>query len=351
MTYNKTSAATQTPSNHDVRPDADKVINIRALDAKQFIIWKCDLTVAIIADRRLTSTEKIVAIVILGHVNGETMTTKNYTTDQRIMDETGLSERAVQRARLALKRKGWLTWQAGPYGKGNRDYRITGTNLASIRAEQATLREARRAKRQAAEGTPSPVMDDARHPSSMTPSPVTDDAPTLDLTIDRPLKERETRAREPGRPDEGLAAEAVRTGASQLPLPMPPVIVRSTPPSHRAEGKHPIPDDWQPSARAYAVAGECQQSVKDIEGIFRDYIAAHGKQYADFDAAFCKFIRTQRGFERGGGGRNHPPGRGSIIAALDRDIERLERKIAISREAAGGTVIDHDPQADVVVRR
>ena len=103
--------------------------------------------------------------------------------------------------------------------------------------------------------------------------------------------------------------------------------------------KMPIPADWKPPERAYDLAREYGQSVAKVEGIFRDYCAANGVKYIDHDAAFCNFIRNQSKFERGRGNgvqANGATGRGSIIAAFDREIAERERTIAARRAALEG---------------
>lgn len=85
----------------------------------------------------------------------------------------------------------------------------------------------------------------------------------------------------------------------------------------------PLPESWQPPDIAYALASECGTTVPYVEAIFRDYLKSSGKLYADHDAAFCNFVRNQRKFN----GQNHGktsdnPKSGSLIAALDRALER-----------------------------
>ncbi len=91
-----------------------------------------------------------------------------------------------------------------------------------------------------------------------------------------------------------------------------------------------LPDDWQPSERAYVIAEQFGQNVQIVEGIFRDYCASSGKLYADHDAAFHNFIRNQKTFNRGSG--DAKPKNGIIQAADD-----LRRKIASFDGPARGT--------------
>jgi hypothetical protein len=107
------------------------------------------------------------------------------------------------------------------------------------------------------------------------------------------------------------------------------------------KGKRPIPPDWIPPQRAYALADQFRQSVEHVEGIFRDYCAANGVLYADHDAAFCNFIRNQARFDNRGRANvfpnNHGQVRGSIVGAFDRQIAHLEREIASDREVRSDT--------------
>lgn len=63
----------------------------------------------------------------------------------------------------------------------------------------------------------------------------------------------------------------------------------------------PLPENWQPPARAFDVAAALGLTVPPIEARFRDYLKSSGKLYADHDAAFCNFIRLTPKF----GGGNH----------------------------------------------
>lgn len=85
----------------------------------------------------------------------------------------------------------------------------------------------------------------------------------------------------------------------------------------------PLPENWTPSLRALQVAEDNGVSAQIVEQIFRDYLKSSGKLYADYDAAFCNFLRNQRRFN---GNANHAkadnPKSGSLIAALDRALER-----------------------------
>jgi hypothetical protein len=63
----------------------------------------------------------------------------------------------------------------------------------------------------------------------------------------------------------------------------------------------PLPDNWVPPSRAFPLAESLGVSVAAVESRFRDYLKANGKLYADYDAAFCNFIRNTPKF---GGGNN-----------------------------------------------
>ena len=117
---------------------------------------KRDLDRCIRADRRLTSSEKIVAEAILDFMNSRTGAT--YPSDLALSDRTGLSVDAIKRARAKLKQTGWLDWTNRP-GFTN-DYRVLTGNIPAIEAEQAALDEARRNASQRPAGTGgTPCMD------------------------------------------------------------------------------------------------------------------------------------------------------------------------------------------------
>lgn len=89
----------------------------------------------------------------------------------------------------------------------------------------------------------------------------------------------------------------------------------------------PLPPDWKPPDRSIALAAEHGASVPQVEAIFRDYLASSGKRYADYDAAFCNFVRNQKNFTGGRNGerphRNRaasPGGAGSTAATRETDF-------------------------------
>lgn len=64
--------------------------------------------------------------------------------------------------------------------------------------------------------------------------------------------------------------------------------------------------DWAPPERAFEIAKDLGLSVREIEPRFRDYLASSGKRYADYDAAFCNFIRNTPKFNGGPNGHARP---------------------------------------------
>jgi hypothetical protein len=86
----------------------------------------------------------------------------------------------------------------------------------------------------------------------------------------------------------------------------------------------PLPSDWTPSLRALQVAEENGVSAQIVEQIFRDYLKSSGKLYADYDAAFCNFLRNQRRFNGSGNAKTDSPKGGSLINAIDRKLAALE---------------------------
>jgi hypothetical protein len=70
--------------------------------------------------------------------------------------------------------------------------------------------------------------------------------------------------------------------------------------------KHPIPVEWQVPKRAIEIASELKLDYKPIEAQFRDYLSSTGKQYIDYDAAFCNFVRNAPKFNGAGNGQGRP---------------------------------------------
>jgi hypothetical protein len=88
---------------------------------------------------------------------------------------------------------------------------------------------------------------------------------------------------------------------------------------HRTRKKKgPLPDGWQPPQRAYNLAVSLGLSVENIEPRFRDYLASSGKQYLDYDAGFCNFIRNTPKFN---GGRSEKSG--NVVDASAQLSERI----------------------------
>jgi hypothetical protein len=56
----------------------------------------------------------------------------------------------------------------------------------------------------------------------------------------------------------------------------------------------PLPEGWQVPQSAIDLARERGVDIRDIEGRFRDYLKSSGKQYVDYDAAICNFVRGAR---------------------------------------------------------
>lgn len=106
--------------------------------------------------------------------------------------------------------------------------------------------------------------------------------------------------------------------------------------------KIPTPDSWKPNAAHAALCVEHGYSLDQMEELFRDVGKSNGYRYIDHDAAFRNFIKNQQNFKRGsshGARQNSPPGRGSIVHALDGAITHLEREIAADNEMRAGAVV------------
>ena len=249
---------------------------------------------------------------------------------------------------------GWLTFGAGHFKTKVRVLMMPGTS--SHVADRAATSQPDMADRAATD-----LADRAATMNTTSRTPPEDYHQQGPLACARGARERDPAALEPDERS-GLAREAVEGGVSQRQAAKLLGVAESTlrethmresraenarksrtgsaaTKAHRAKtsarGKRPLPPDWQPPPDAYALADQCGQSVPVIEGKFRDWCAASGKLYADHDAAFRLFITRERSFERGGG-RSHPPGRGSIVGAFDRDLERRESEIASKR----GSIVD-----------
>tara|TARA_R110000868_G_scaffold404413_1_gene682571 strand:- start:957 stop:1805 length:849 start_codon:yes stop_codon:yes gene_type:complete len=68
--------------------------------------------------------------------------------------------------------------------------------------------------------------------------------------------------------------------------------VRAPKPRKAKPSKVPLPENWKPSDRAREIATELRIDVTDQESRFRDYLAANGVEYANYDSAFCNFVRN-----------------------------------------------------------
>lgn len=109
------------------------------------------------------------------------------------------------------------------------------------------------------------------------------------------------------------------------------VVTRARPPKKQLG---PLPDDWKPPDRAFALAKECGTEVSHVEPVFRDYLKSSGKLYADHDAAFCNFIRNQHKFS---GQRANPHGRRTI---QDAARDQHEKFLAKFQEPAPDSLCD-----------
>lgn len=61
----------------------------------------------------------------------------------------------------------------------------------------------------------------------------------------------------------------------------------------------PMPDGWIFPERAKEIAKKLNLGWEEIAARFQDYIASTGKQYADYDAAVCNFVRNTPKFNGG----------------------------------------------------
>lgn len=93
----------------------------------------------------------------------------------------------------------------------------------------------------------------------------------------------------------------------------------------------PLPENWQPPDNAYVLATESATTVSTVEPIFRDYLKSSGKQYADYDAAFCNFVRNQNKFNGNRNGKDN--GRRTVHDAA-KDL--LAKVRSFDAEPAGG---------------
>jgi hypothetical protein len=58
--------------------------------------------------------------------------------------------------------------------------------------------------------------------------------------------------------------------------------------------RNALPDDWKPSLEAIDLARARRINVMLVASKFRDTIKAEGKTYDDYDAAFLRWVRTER---------------------------------------------------------
>jgi hypothetical protein len=123
---------------------------------------KRDIDRCIRADRRLTSSEKIVCETIVDFMNAKTGAT--FPSDQAVSDRTGLCVRVVIRARFKLRKTGWLSWSSAT-GRSN-SYRLLTGNIGPIQAELDALDAARKRTRGNQSGD---AQNGATYDSGVTP--------------------------------------------------------------------------------------------------------------------------------------------------------------------------------------
>jgi uncharacterized protein YdaU (DUF1376 family) len=135
----------------------------------------------------------------------------------------------------------------------------------------------------------------------------------------RLLREREYVSRQAVKSSAGGKAKALkdrqRRSARGLPNDMPNECQIDAPTptptpkkeskieaSHKKNGRGrttPLPVEWHVPKRATEIARELSVDVRATEGQFRDYLKSSGKQYIDYDAAFCNFVRNVPNFSKG----------------------------------------------------
>lgn len=113
----------------------------------------------------------------------------------------------------------------------------------------------------------------------------------------------------------------------------------------------PLPENWTVPHRAIQIAAELGLAIEPIEGRFRDYLAASGKLYADYDAGFCNFVRNTPNFNGGNRGqgisnyRTDPgPGRATSREALQ--LAAMGRGAANRLEEGAAARRGGDPSGD-----
>jgi hypothetical protein len=101
----------------------------------------------------------------------------------------------------------------------------------------------------------------------------------------------------------------------------------------------PLPENWCPSVRSYQVAEEHGVNVQIVEQIFRDYLKSSGKLYADYDAAFNNFLRNQRNFNGNANAKPKAKSSGSLLDAIDRELEKASFEENSSAALSTGSVL------------
>jgi hypothetical protein len=272
--------------------------------------WKRDIDRCIRADRRLTSSEKIVAEAIVDFMNAKTGAT--FPSDQAIADRTGLSSQIVLRARANLKKTGWLDWDI-IRGLVNH-YRVLTGNLEAIEAEQAALDEARKQARKRPDNTSvtddTPITNDRRPPSPVTDTPITNDRgppspvigdpyhgrqsnPLKEPTERNPLKEPTKKTKEEEEPPGGGAPTGkVFRPDGDAPSPDSESSVEKAPtrPMPKTATPRPIPDDWPLTEARRKYAEYFGQNAERLHEKFVTHYRKTGRRIACWDIVFNEWV-------------------------------------------------------------
>ena len=114
----------------------------RRREIKEFTSWKLDLQKYVAADPRLKPADKLVAVYILGRLNGETQIT--FPSTDTISDEVCIGQRHVTRAIARLRATGWLVTQR-QFNKSSL-YRFSDKNVNAMIDRLVVLKEARKGR-------------------------------------------------------------------------------------------------------------------------------------------------------------------------------------------------------------
>lgn len=134
----------------------------------------------------------------------------------------------------------------------------------------------------------------------------------------------------------------------------------------RKKRNAPLPEGWTVPRRAIQIAAELGLAIEPIEARFRDYLASSGKQYVDYDAGFCNFVRNTPNFNGGNRGQqvsqyraDQGPGRATgreavQLAAMGRGAaRRLEERASAGRDGqdadgmGSSDVFDLGPRSEI----